>query len=1258
MTSKNSKKLSTKNGSSKADSDERSRRYKQMEFVDHLLSRPHNYGMNIDKYERSEWAWNGNKLELTKTDLPMMVTRSFIEIISNAADAIIDAKREGDKPGPIIVEVTKTRVTITNDHANLPVTTMKTREGINYVPEAVFGQVMTSGNYDDDDDNKREGSGQNGYGSKAVNGMSKKFGCIVIDHINNLKYEQVWTDHLQVHEPKITKIKGAKYGEVTIFYDLDLSLAGMNRYTQFEFDIFYRNCIDMSFCSQNTVIYNGEKVMVKSAAEYLNLYFGSEGNEKIEFIDDTFEGDGYKLRVLIADRESDRGDIISFVNCLNVPNHGAHVDAVYKAICEPIRDIFNKGLPEGATKLTIREVKKHLNMIVIANIESPIFEGPAKQQLRSPIIKLQLDSERLKKYESIVKWKCMNQLKELSNALRRKKEFGKLKGKTGRHLDFGKAKKNITPANWAGGPRRKEAVLIIVEGESAACYCGPFIALQPGGRDKYGVLQLQGKILNVASFYDNNPERIAESAIIKLLMMALGLNPELDYSIEKNRDKLNYGEVMIMTDADHDGLHIKGLIDNFFHVMFPALLSPDFISYYRVPIIKAYKGREVRRFYTTYEFDEFRLKELKGKKEVNVNGKRTIGGWKFRYFKGLATSNDKDVREDATNPMIIRYQVDDESREWIEKIFRKSSVEERKKWVRKYQKKSKHPFVLREDDVLSNFFKNEFIFYILTSLTRAIIHRVDGLKESQRKILWTSFSLKSEHKVFQFGGNVAKKTEYEHGDMSLHKAITAMARTYAGSNNMEYLTPIGQFGNREDPKHGSPRYISVNRAWWLDLVFHQDDMNILTFTNPEPDFLLPIIPMQLVNGTKGVANTWSSYIPAYNPLDIIAWLIQRLECNMGAELEEGIELKPWYRYHTGEIEVNERENDECESLIHKSRYYLYEYDEESGELIEMEELEPGKGIVAITELPIPSIPVRYENKILDDRLKNGIITDYTHHMAGDEAFFIAYNPKNLSDLNLTITHSLTNMYQLDESGRAIQSFNVYHLIEEFFNLRLPFYQIRKDNVIARIEEKMIEMRHKYNFIKLVCDGELIVVNRPRKVIITEMEVHGVPASIYSKRLQYDEEELTEIKTELEKLEAELELYRKMKVEELWIQDLKVLREALQKRYVMEHLEFYYSRMSRYLNKLREINALKKLDIDQLVLKDVMPQEIKLTKNLIKNVHQLEKKWRVEWNETSQFNKERVAMLNDMIHNERNDKKKRNNEYIKLLESDPILTRKK
>lgn len=1253
MTSRTTK--TSKNKPSRGDKDSRTSNYRQLEFRDHCLMRPHNYGMNTARVEGFEWMWNGERLELEATNLPLGVIRAFIEVISNAADENTKAINRGENPGPIAVDVTSKRVTITNDHTNIPIDKMKTREGEVYVPEAIFGQVMTSGNYDDDE--AKQGSGQNGYGSKVVNCMSVEFSCEVIDHINSLNYYQVWTDNLQVHPPEITRIKPVNYGEVTISYVLDFKRFGLRCYSDLELDIFYRHCIDMSFCSQTPVTFNGEEIMIKSAADYVNLYFGSNGNRnsKIQFIDDLFEADNYKLRVLIVDRDSadDKGHTISFVNCLNVPNHGVHVDVVYKAIAEPIRDIFNADLPEGAKKLTVRDIKKYLNVIVIANVENPVFEGPAKQQLQSPVIKLQLTEAHIKRYQKIVKWKCMSQLKDKSDELRRKKALGQLKGKRGKRIDFGSAKKNIIRANWAGTKRSRETVLIIVEGESAACYCGPFIALQPGGRNKYGVLQLQGKILNVAKYYANNPERIAESPIIQLIIKALGLDFNTDYSLKKNRDKLNYGQIMIMTDADDDGLHIKGLIDNFFYTMFPDLLSPEFMSYYRVPVIKGYKGDKVVKFYTNYEFQAWKDEHLAGKTTKVVNDKRTIGGWEFRYFKGLATSTSNDVEEDASNPMIIRYRMDPEAADWIEKMFLKSSIEDRKKWVISYQEDSNHPFTLTEDDILSNFFKNEFIFYILTSLTRSIVHQLDGLKESQRKILWTSFKLKSKHKVFQFGGSVAKKTEYEHGDMSLHKAIIVMARNYSGSNNMEYLTPIGQFGNREDPKAGSPRYISIDRAWWLDLVFHQDDMRILTFSNPEPDFLLPIIPMQLINGTEGVATGWSSTIPAYNPLDIIEWLIARLKSNLSGEDPDWIQLKPWYRYHTGQIELKSDNDSASHVVVHHSRHYLYEVDEETGEVIEMDCLDEGNGIVVITELPIPIIPIKYKNKVLETKLHAGLIEDYTHHMAVDEAFFVVHNPKKVSELNLIVEQSLSNMYQLDGQGRPQHSINVYHLLEEFFTLRLPFYQKRKDSVIARMEDKLTELRYKLKFIKLVIEGKIVVVKQPKVVIHSKMEEYDIPRRIYSLRLQYDNDEVAEIQDQIHKLETELEAYMKLTIEELWMQDLTVLREALQKNHILEHLTFYYKRLSRYFNKLAEATNNKKADIDELILREVFPREIELTQGLIRNLHLLEGQWKTEWTELAKFHKTRKDLISNLIKDE-TKKSKNNSGIIRLLRSDPIM----
>jgi DNA topoisomerase-2 len=166
----------------------------------------------------------------------------------------------------------------------------------------------------------------------------------------------------------------------------------------------------------------------------------------------------------------------------------------------------------------------------------------------------------------------------------------------------------LDDANWAGTRKSEEAILILTEGDSAKSMA--ISGLSVVGRDKYGVFPLKGKVMNVK---DASKEMIMKNAEITNIKKILGLETGKDY---KDTKSLRYGKIMIMTDQDHDGSHIKGLVLNIFQSMWPSLLKLNYITSMITPIIKATKGKKVKSFYTLKEYMDW--VRVVRKKLVNI----------------------------------------------------------------------------------------------------------------------------------------------------------------------------------------------------------------------------------------------------------------------------------------------------------------------------------------------------------------------------------------------------------------------------------------------------------------------------------------------------------------------------------------------------------------------------------------------------------------------------------------------------------------
>ena len=443
--------------------------------------------------------------------------------------------------------------------------------------------------------------------------------------------------------------------------------------------------------------------------------------------------------------------------------------------------------------------------------------------------------------------------------------------------------KKLDDANFAGTHRSHECTLILTEGDSAKAMA--IAGLSELGRDKYGVFPLKGKVLNVR---DITESKISNNEEIKNLKQIIGLESGKTYD---NNKSLRYGSVMFLTDQDTDGYHIKGLLINLFNCKWKSLYEmKGFIKSMATPIVKATKGSNEIQFYNLSDYEKWK---------VNKDNK----GWSIKYYKGLGTSSRDEAKEYFKNMKSITYTVDELSEDSIKKAFAKERADDRKDWLKPY--KSENVLELEEgnnDITYTTFIDKELIHFSHADNIRSIPHIIDGLKPSQRKVLYASFlkNITKDIKVSQFTGYISEKTSYHHGEMSLQGTIISMAQNFVGSNNIELLVPSGQFGTRLQmgKDSASPRYIFTRLNDITNKIYIKSDEPILKYLDDdgfsiEPEKFVPIIPMILVNGTIGIGTGWSTNVPQYNPKDLIDQ-IKRLNNN-----EELKELSPYYRDFKG-----------------------------------------------------------------------------------------------------------------------------------------------------------------------------------------------------------------------------------------------------------------------------------------------------------------------------------------------------------------------
>ena len=277
-----------------------------------------------------------------------------------------------------------------------------------------------------------------------------------------------------------------------------------------------------------------------------------------------------------------------------------------------------------------------------------------------------------------------------------------------------------------------------------------------------------------------------------------------------------------------------------------------------------------------------------------------------KYCKGLGTSTGKEFKEYFEKKKVVTFNFTEETDNIIDLVFNKKRADDRKEWLGQYDRKS-YLDTSAEDVTFREFVNKELMHFSKYDCDRSIPNLMDGLKTSLRKILFAGFkkNLTKEIKVAQFSGYVSEHSGYHHGEASLNGAIVGMAQDYVGSNNINLFLPNGQFGTRllGGKDSASERYIFTELNPITRLLFPKSDDNILEMldddgTQVEPIYYAPIIPMILVNGSKGIGTGFSTDVMCYSIEDIIRYIKSYL--NNGIAPTD-IKINPYYEGFKGTI---------------------------------------------------------------------------------------------------------------------------------------------------------------------------------------------------------------------------------------------------------------------------------------------------------------------------------------------------------------------
>ena len=796
----------------------------------------------------------------------------------------------------------------------------------------------------------------------------------------------------------------------------------------------------------------------------------------------------------------------AFTNGVINAGGGLHVSSWSDTIFKKISSKFKT--------LSKKDIKPFFQLIINAKLPNPEFSDQSKSRLVSPSVKAVFNDIHLKK---VMKWEVIDNIKQIvhqKDLLNLKKIERKIRRPNINGYDR---------ANKCNSTHSKQCTLILCEGLSAKTFA--VVGLQTGiqwdgchqkGRDWFGIYPLKGKLLNVKNA---SCKSIAENKEIVDIIKICGLKTDTDYTQEGAFNSLQYGKIMIIADADHDGTHIASLILNVFHTLFPTLLkrTKPFLYSMKTPIIKLRHNRQEHIFYQEEEYKQF-LRSLTTEGKLNI-----------KYYKGLGTSTDNEIKE-CFGKKLVYFNQDLQADHNMNKVFSSTQTNARKVWLQSFDAKQtlidlNHPVNPLN---ITDFLDKQHRQFSIYDCSRSIPNVIDGLKTSQRKIIYSIFKKnlfkpQKPMKVAQLGGYVAEQTHYHHGEMCLFDTIIKLTQSFVGSNNIPYLEEHGQFGSRSmgGKDAASARYIFTRGCAHLKHIFNKQDSNIIPYeynesTPIEPTYYIPIIPMLLINGCSGIGTAWSTSIPSYNPAEIINYLLEWLNDPTYTK-----ELIPFYKEFKGRIEK-----------VKPNSFMSY------GCFTELK-----NGWTEITELPVGMWIDKYKNH-LESLLEKKKIKSFKNYSTKNKIHFKIkpnYTLKPTYDnLKLKKPITTTNLVAFNEHQVLTKFKSISDIIHHYATCRLSYYQKRKEYILKQYKLELLILTNVQRFIKHIITQKLKLHLLDATQIQTYMDEH----KFYKKNKSYEyligmslrectKQKIAQLATKIKQINQNLKHLTKQSPKNIW-----------------------------------------------------------------------------------------------------------------------------
>lgn len=1105
-----------------------------------------------------DWIYNHEtkQFELKTMEYSSALVKTLWELICNAIDEHI--KNKSVRSIELGFDRKLGIFTIYNDGGGIPV--IYDKRVSQWLPTAIATNPFSGSNLKDDSA-KRTG-GTNGLGLKLCNIFSTRLRLESYDGKNG--FSQTFTDRMkELSEPEITPWaelkKKEQYPHVYIEYEpywkgfTYSEKPSVSQLRDLESIVEAAAYQTAAYVRSNvTVKFNGNTINVKSLQDYANMFCDQSVSVLLKH-----KTDPWDLIVGVHDNGSPQYQ--TFINGIYV-RAGDHIKKIESLIVDALKEKTQRILKENkTTRFNRNMITNHLFIFIRGNVQSPEFDGQRKDTLRKPQAAFKdytLPPAFINKLWSIL------QDQILATYAQKQLDQDQTSNKKKRlNIPDLRDANAVLDGNYTENTR-----LMLSEGNTADTMIRRLLlADQSLGFKNYGAYNLRGVPVNarkmtkvVRNVKIRDKKWDSEANRLRNLSMILGLDFSKTYDDPKDIAKLRYGGVIMAVDQDIDGVgNIMSLTLNCIDLFWPGLLKNHYFKQLITPLIRVYPksgNREPIEFYSEHAYDEWKDDKFGGEEPPSAK-------YRIKYYKGLGTHDKHEVKHmsGTFQKHIISFEGDRESPKLFEAFFgklanvRKIELAKPMKSYAEYDDKDVIPCTihLMRD---TKHFQNEKNY-------RNLKCGSDGLNPSRRKVLMGAldkFSQSNESmKVFQFGGFVADKYNYHHGDASLNGTIIRMGQDFIGSNYFPLLLGDGEFGTRllGGDDAGQPRYIEVSlNTRLVNILYPSDDRYILEYNfddgkRSEPKEWPSIVPMTLVERCEGIGTGWSQKAWARDINQVVDNIKLKIRgepikpmspeshkfsgifrtidgaeycCGMYKLSKEKLGRKTYDMIHITELPIGTWSKTYIDWLNDKMEDYIQEVREQCGDLVDIK--------IFLKEGAL---------KVIEDKYGDANFTSI------EDCFQLTI--KMNIQLNFT-----------DCNGNV----HTYESYEDVFN---SWYDIRKKMYEQRINrlQIMTKLRIKFleNIIRFIESyKDMKITNKPEEEVLSIIEKHKFIKFTKSpieepKYIQTDKLEDTYLVSSTEP--ADYDYLVKLSTKDMYI----------------AQLEKYKTRLAEYKNTLKDVNDL-------------------------------------------------------------------------------------